>query len=212
MIPALKGVYLVISGGVAATHNTYPVYASDADGKPVPLVTGHFGNRYVGEINFSIDNNTGLVTSVDSTRMVRISGAAADADKVMSDATLNSSVVIPVSNSITVLNAQIIRTTSIKLNGPARLLLCDHRLHGQRWRRLPVCGQWRGLREQHRHHHLPGSAGQLHQGSKGRGRSAAGQEPGLYHLDVPRKLQVLTESSAAIAHFTVRRCSGAIDS
>lgn len=137
MIPALKGVDLVISGGghelmaqaddalinggVAPTYSTHPVLVNDSEGKPVALVTGHFGNRYVGEINFTLDDNTGRVTSVDSTRMIRVSGAAADADKVAGDATLNAAVVAPVTNYIAALNAQIIGTTATKLNGPTHV-------------------------------------------------------------------------------------------
>ncbi|MDP2883153.1 MAG: 5'-nucleotidase C-terminal domain-containing protein [Azonexus sp.] len=134
LIPALRGVDLVISGGghelmtdpddllinggVAPTFTTHPVYASDLDGKAVPLVTGHFGNRYVGEVNLTIDDSTGLITSLDSTRMIRVSGAAADADKVSGDAALNAAVVTPVLTYITALNAQVIGTTATKLNGP----------------------------------------------------------------------------------------------
>jgi 5'-nucleotidase len=134
LIPALRGADLVISGGghelmtdpddllinggVAPTFTTHPVYANDLDGKAVPLVTGHFGNRYVGEVNLTIDDNTGLVTSLDSTRMIRVSGAAADADKVTGDAALNAAVVTPVLTYITALNSQVIGTTATKLNGP----------------------------------------------------------------------------------------------
>ncbi len=134
MIPGLTGVDLVISGGghelmsdpddllinggVAPSYKTHPVYANDAAGKAVPVVTGHFGNRYVGEVNLTIDDTTGRVTSLDSTRMIRVSGAAADADKVTGDATLNTAVVNPVLNYIAALNAQVIGTSATKLNGP----------------------------------------------------------------------------------------------
>ena len=82
------------------------------------MVTGHFGNRYVGEVNFTIDDSTGLVTSLDSTRMIRVSGAIADADKVDGDATIKASVVTPALNYISALNAQIIGTSAVALNGP----------------------------------------------------------------------------------------------
>jgi 5'-nucleotidase len=134
MIPGLTGVDLVISGGghelmsdpddllinggVAPTFTTHPVYAIDAASKSVPVVTGHFGNRYVGEVNLTIDDTSGAVTSIDGTRMIRVSGAAADADKVTGDAAINASVVTPVFNYINVLNAQVIGTTATKLNGP----------------------------------------------------------------------------------------------
>jgi 5'-nucleotidase len=134
MVPFLTGVNLVISGGghelmsdpddllinggVAPSYTTHPVYATDLSGKQVPVVTGHFGNRYVGEVNLTIDDTTGLVSSLDSTRMIRVSGAAADADKVTGDAAINASVVTPVLNYITALNAQVIGSTATKLNGP----------------------------------------------------------------------------------------------
>ncbi len=152
MIPGLTGVDLVISGGghelmsdpddqlisggVAPTFTTHPVYATDAASKSVPVVTGHFGNRYVGEVNLTIDDTTGAVTSIDSTRMIRVSGQTmdftstnattgvvtitdpADQDAVFGDATIKANVVTPVLNYINILNAQIIGTTATKLNGP----------------------------------------------------------------------------------------------
>jgi 5'-nucleotidase len=134
MIPALDGVDLVVSGGghelmtdpadqlinggVAATFTTHPIYVNDVNGTPTPLVTSHFGNRYVGEVNLTIDDGTGLVTAIDSTRMLRVSGRATDADVVVPDAVLNTNVVTPVRNFIAALNAQIIGTTAVALNGP----------------------------------------------------------------------------------------------
>ena len=137
VMPALRGVDMVISGGghelmsdpddalitigVGATFNTHPVYATDADARQVPVVTGHFGNRYVGELNLTLDDTTGALTSVDSTRMIRVTGATADADRVTGDATLNANVVTPVRNYIAALNAQIIGSTAVKLNGPTHV-------------------------------------------------------------------------------------------
>lgn len=137
LVPALRGVDLVISGGghelmtdpddaiigasasgIAPTYTTHPVYATDSTGKKVPVVTGHFGNRYVGEVNLTLDDTTGQVTSLDNTRMIRVSGAAADADKVTGNPTLFANVVTPVLNYINALNAQVIGTTAVKLNGP----------------------------------------------------------------------------------------------
>lgn len=112
---------LLINGGVSPSFSTHPVYANDLDGKPIPVVTGHFGNRYVGEVNLTIDDSTGVVSSLDSTRMIRVSGAAADADKVTPDPTLNVSVVTPVFNYLAALNAQVIGTTATKLNGPTHV-------------------------------------------------------------------------------------------
>ncbi|BEV07406.1 5'-nucleotidase C-terminal domain-containing protein [Methylophilus sp. DW102] len=134
VVPALSGVDLVLSGGghelmvdpddllinggVGATYNSDPVYAVDANGRNVPVMTSHFGNRYVGQLNFTIDDANGTFTAVESSKMMRVSGAAADADRVTGDATLQSKVVTPVQNYINALNAQIIGTTAVKLNGP----------------------------------------------------------------------------------------------
>lgn len=134
VVPALSGVDLVVSGGghelmtdaddllinggVAATFNTHPTFTTDATGKQVPVLTGHFGNRYVGEVNLTINDTTGALSNIDSTRMIRVSGAAADVDRVVGDATLNANVITPVVTYINALNAQIIGTTATKLNGP----------------------------------------------------------------------------------------------
>lgn len=134
VVPQLRGVDLVVSGGghelmrdaddplinggVAPTYNTHPVYAADADGRPVPVVTGHFGNRYVGEVNLTIDDVTGAVTRLDGTRMIRVSGAAADADRVAGDPAVFAQAVQPVMNYIAALNAQVIGTAAVALNGP----------------------------------------------------------------------------------------------
>ena len=134
MVPALSGVDLVISGGghelmtdpddqlinggVAATFSSHPVYALDANDEQVPVVTGHFGNRYLGELNASLDDGTGALT-ITSSRMLRVSGRiGTDADAVTGDATLKAAVVQPVQDYIATLNAQIIGSTALTLNGP----------------------------------------------------------------------------------------------
>ena len=137
LIPGLSGVDMVISGGghelmsdpddltinggVAPSYNTHPVYATDATGKAVPMVTGHFGNRYVGEVKLNVDDTTGAVTSVLATRMIRVSGATADADRVNGDPALQASVIAPVSSFIAALNAEVIGTSATKLNGPTHV-------------------------------------------------------------------------------------------
>ncbi len=134
IVPQLRGVDLVVSGGghelmvdpddqvipggVAPSFNQDPIYATDADGKSVAIVTAHFGNRYVGELNVTIDDATGKLTSIDSSKMIRVSGAAADADRVTGDATLAAQVIAPVQAYVAALNAQVIGKTDVKLNGP----------------------------------------------------------------------------------------------
>ncbi len=62
---------------------------------------------------------TGQVTGIvpGSDRVLRVSGRTADADAVTGDATLFNDVITPVSNYIAALNAQIIGTTQVFLNG-----------------------------------------------------------------------------------------------
>lgn len=148
VIPALTGVDLVLSGGghelmvdsddalinggVAPTFSSHPITAVDASGKTVPVLTSHFGNRYVGQVNFTIDDSTGQFVGIDSTKMIRVSGytgipdvattpvdeSIPDADRVVGDATINAQVIVPIKNYIDALNSQIIGTTAVKLNGP----------------------------------------------------------------------------------------------
>lgn len=118
---------LLVDGGVAPSFVTHPVYANDVDGTPVPVVTGHFGNRYVGEVDLTLDDITGAVTAIGPTRMIRVSGQLAavgsnpaDLDAVAGDSTINAQVVAPVQAYITALNAQVIGTTGILVDGARR--------------------------------------------------------------------------------------------
>jgi 5'-nucleotidase len=119
----------LINGGVAPTFTTHPITASDLDSQPVPIVTGHFGNRYVGELNATIGDTPGEF-SITSTRMIRVSGRttnlingsgpanafAAETDAVVGDPALFTDVVTPVLSYISALNAQVIGTTTVRLN------------------------------------------------------------------------------------------------
>jgi 5'-nucleotidase len=131
LVPALSHVDLVVSGGghelmtdpndllifggVAPSFTMHPIYQNDLNNQPVPIVTGHFGNRYVGELNATIGANPGDFT-ITSTRMLRVSGFSTDADRVTGNATLTANVVTPVLNFSQALNAQVIGTTSVRLN------------------------------------------------------------------------------------------------
>jgi 5'-nucleotidase len=137
VIPALRGVDVVLSGGghelmtdaddlliAGDTRPTaitgMPQLVADADGKQVAVVTSNFGNRYVGELNLTLDDATGQVSSIDSSRMLRVSGATADADRVAGDSFLKTSVVDPVKAYIDVLNSTSIGTSEVFLAGTQR--------------------------------------------------------------------------------------------
>jgi 5'-nucleotidase len=148
LVPALTGVDLVVSGGghelqTSPTSITipttspvfgpalpsppiaYPTFSNDEEGNPTPIVTANFGNRYIGEITLDLDDITGEVTGIvpSSNRVVRVSGRSpADVDAVTGNATLFSSVVTPVKTFIDGLNASVIATTEVNLNGERGLV------------------------------------------------------------------------------------------
>ncbi len=140
LLPLLTGVDAVISGGgheleTNANSTTiptaspingpalpnpalpYPTRATDASAKSVPIYTANFGNRYLGEFTLQIDDTTGAVTGVTNEAVRRVSGHASDADAVTGDATIFSSVITPVKNYVSALNAEIFATTEVQLNG-----------------------------------------------------------------------------------------------
>ncbi len=135
VIPSLRGVDVVLSGGGhelmadagdlllpgdSRAISGMPQFVSDADGKAVAVLTSNFGNRYVGELNLNIDDATGRVRAVASSRMLRVSGAAADADRVSGDSFLQTTVVDPVKAYVDVLNATKIGSSQVFLAGSQR--------------------------------------------------------------------------------------------
>jgi 5'-nucleotidase len=142
VIPFLTGVDVVVSGGghelmanpgdarIAGDPaplpplNEYPLVVKDAAGQSVLTVTANFGNRYVGVLNLSLDDEGRVLRDSDGVPMIdtgtgmrRVSGAAADADRVAPDATLFSDVVQPVLGFIAELNAQVAGFSEVFLNG-----------------------------------------------------------------------------------------------
>lgn len=134
VIPGLRGLDLVVSGGghelmadpgdplihggVSPSFSTHPVEVADAEGRTVRLVTGHFGNRYVGELQLQLNDATGRAEGLIGSRMIRVSGAADDADRVSGHPAIAAQVVAPVSQYVAALNAQVIGSTAVALRGP----------------------------------------------------------------------------------------------
>ncbi|MCU0869340.1 MAG: 5'-nucleotidase C-terminal domain-containing protein [Burkholderiales bacterium] len=146
IVPQLSGVDIVLSGGGHELMNsgaprvsgdvpgplTYPTVVGTAvAGESALVVTSNFGNRYVGELNFSLDPTTGEVVRnaagapiVDAgTTLHRVSGAAADADRVTvttpgtAAADIARDVVAPVRAFVAAQEATIIGNASVLL-GP----------------------------------------------------------------------------------------------
>ena len=134
-VPLLSGVDLVVSGGgheltfngssttiptsigPALGNLPYATLATDLDNKSVPVVTANFGYRYIGEITLDLHDTTGAVTGILTQKVNRVSGRAADTDAVIGDATLFANVVAPVRAYISALNATVLGTTAVNLNG-----------------------------------------------------------------------------------------------
>ncbi len=132
LIPGLKGVDVVLSGGGhelmadpadvlipgdARAITGLPQIVAGADGKGVAMVTSSYGNRYVGELNLTLDDTTGVVTAINGSNLYRVSGAPADADAVVGDSFLKTAVVDPVKRYMGVLNATVIGQSEVSLNG-----------------------------------------------------------------------------------------------
>lgn len=134
LVPGLTGVDLLVSGGghelmadandaliaggIAPSFTSHPIHAKDRDGRPVAIVSAHFGNRYVGEVNLTIDDGDGRLRSIDGMRMLRVSGAPADADRVAGDPGIYAEAVKPVQDYLATLDREVIGRTAVALNGP----------------------------------------------------------------------------------------------
>lgn len=132
VIPRLQGVDVVVSGGGhelmadaddrllpgdARALTGHPQLVKDRTGRDVAVVTSSFGNRYVGELNIEVDDSTGAIRAIEGSRLLRVSGNAADADRVQGDSFLKTSVIDPVKGYVDVLNATRIGSSQVALNG-----------------------------------------------------------------------------------------------
>ena len=132
LIPGLRGVDVVLSGGghelMADADDALipgdvraitglPQTVKDAEGKGVAMVTSNFGNRYVGELNLTLDDTTGAVTAINGANLYRVSGVLGGSDAVAGDSFLKTAVVDPVKGYIDVLNATVIGQSDVFLNG-----------------------------------------------------------------------------------------------
>jgi 2',3'-cyclic-nucleotide 2'-phosphodiesterase (5'-nucleotidase family) len=137
LIPQLTKVDIVIGGGggellanpsallipgdtatgaiAGVTGSGYPRFATDFDGKQVPVVTTRGDYRYVGRLIASFDAN-GEVIAVDPiSDPVRVSGIAPDA--VAADPVVQAQVVDPVAAHVASLASQIVGVTQVPLDG-----------------------------------------------------------------------------------------------
>jgi 2',3'-cyclic-nucleotide 2'-phosphodiesterase (5'-nucleotidase family) len=130
LIPMLRGVDLVVAGGgdnllanpgdllipgdVAA--DPYPLYASDAEGVAVPVVTTSGQYRYVGRLVVTFDKIGRVVRVEDVSGPVRVAGGA-QPDAVQADAVIEAEVEAPVAASVAGLAANLIAASDVDLDG-----------------------------------------------------------------------------------------------
>ena len=139
LVPKLSGLDVFVSGGghelmtspgmatildEPAMIRGYPQVVALEDGSRVLGVTGNFGNRYIGELQLSLDaqgrvrrDADGVPLTGTGSRMHRVSGNPADADHVLPDPVIEAGVVQPVRAFIAALSEQKIATTPVELNG-----------------------------------------------------------------------------------------------
>lgn len=133
LIPQLRHVDIVIAGGgdeLLANAGTplipgagspvgpYPKQVADLDGNTVPIVTTQGELRYVGRLTLEFDK-WGTLRKIDTSRSgpVRVSGNAADADVAARDSQLVTDVEQPLLDYRAALDANIIATSEVLLNG-----------------------------------------------------------------------------------------------
>jgi 5'-nucleotidase len=131
LVPALRGVDIVIAGGgdeLLAPAGTslvnsdpivgpYPTNATDATGTTVPIVTTQGEYRYVGRLTAEFDA-LGRITSLDTTRTgpVRVSGRVGDADIIAGDPRLVAEIDTPLNTYVTGLALDIRAQSQVRLD------------------------------------------------------------------------------------------------
>jgi 5'-nucleotidase len=107
---------LLIPGDEAIVQGSYPVWSENADGDPVPVVTGPGNYRYLGRLVAEF-NRHGELVFVNSafSGPQRVSGVAPDA--VAENKKVLKKVVEPVSDFVADLAATVIGTSEVALEG-----------------------------------------------------------------------------------------------
>ncbi|NEQ32675.1 MAG: bifunctional metallophosphatase/5'-nucleotidase [Leptolyngbya sp. SIO4C5] len=138
LVPQLSGVDVVIAGGGdellvddlnnalpsdqenvnsgnASVFGPYPVTATNANGQSVPIVTtpGEYG--YLGQLIVEFDDN-GVVTAFNG-EPVRVFGPDLAAQGIQPNAVIASNVIAPLEAAVAALEAEVVGTTAVQLNG-----------------------------------------------------------------------------------------------
>jgi 5'-nucleotidase len=138
LIPELRGVDVAVAGGgdellanegdllvpgdVRNPELTYPLSATDADGRSVPVVTTAGDYKYVGRLVTGFDRCGNVVQVNDPedevvSGPVRVSGNPADADYTKANPFVQRRVVAPVEEAVAALAADVVGTSAVALEG-----------------------------------------------------------------------------------------------
>jgi 5'-nucleotidase/UDP-sugar diphosphatase len=108
---------LLLPGDEIAVFGPYPLFASDADGNAVPVITTNGGYRYVGRLVVGFDRH-GKILVVDELNSgpVRVAGGD-NPDAVAPDPRVEALVTDPVEAAMAALASTIIGRTGVPLDG-----------------------------------------------------------------------------------------------
>jgi 2',3'-cyclic-nucleotide 2'-phosphodiesterase (5'-nucleotidase family) len=131
LAPLLRGVDIFIAGGGSellanpwnplvpgdAASAAYPLYATDADGLTVPVVTTSGDYKYLGKLVAGFDRHGRLIEVVENqSGPVRVAGLP-ETDGVMPNQLVQQQVVAPVQAAVADLAANLIATSEVPLDG-----------------------------------------------------------------------------------------------
>ena len=94
---------------------TYPIFATNADGADVPIVTTAGDYKYIGRLVVNFDRDGNVISTDESSGPVRVSGVAPDA--VEADSWIQANVVEPVTEYIADLAENVIAQSEVALEG-----------------------------------------------------------------------------------------------
>lgn len=110
---------LLIPGDVAEAP--YPMYATDADNKPLPIVTTAGNYSYLGKLVINFDAEGNITEVLDGSGPIRVAGGN-NPDAVMPDPFLQEYVVKPVQAGLSVLAANVITNSEVPLQGGSNVV------------------------------------------------------------------------------------------
>jgi len=130
LIPSLRDVDVVVAGGgddlLANSDDllipgdvpvaAYPIFAGDAAGRQIPVVTTSGGYGYVGRLIIGFDRKGDVALISDRSGPVRVAGGT-QPDAVVPDPTVQSLVVNPVAAYVANLAANVVASSQVPLDG-----------------------------------------------------------------------------------------------